>query len=65
MSDAELAAFEESQNFETLLAQSAREMGAGKMRRVYTPVIPQRESADLSQGRLPNCSNIEGCQIRG
>lgn len=30
MSDAELAAFEASQDFEALLVQSAREMGAGK-----------------------------------
>lgn len=37
MSDVELAAFETSQNFEALLAQSARELVAGKTRKVHTP----------------------------
>lgn len=49
MSDAELAAFEASQDFEALLVQSAREMGAGKTRKVYTPVVAARENAGLSQ----------------
>lgn len=49
MSDAELAAFEASQDFDALLAQSAREMGAGKTRKVYTPVVAARENAGLSQ----------------
>jgi putative transcriptional regulator len=39
MSDAELAAFEASYDFEALLVQSAREMGARKTRKVYTPVV--------------------------
>ncbi|MGJ7498259.1 helix-turn-helix domain-containing protein [Variovorax sp. RT4R15] len=49
LSDAKLAAFEASQDFEALLVQSAREMGAGKTRKVYTPVVAARESAGLSQ----------------
>ncbi len=49
MSDAELAAFEASQDFEALLVQSAQEMGAGKTRKVYTPVVAARENAGLSQ----------------
>jgi len=49
MSDAELAAFEASHDFEALLVQSAREMGAGKTRKVYTPVVAARENAGLSQ----------------
>ena len=49
MSDAELAAFEASQDFDALLVQSAREMGAGKTRKVYTPVVAARENAGLSQ----------------
>lgn len=49
MSDAELAAFEASQDFEALLVQSAREMGAGKLRKIYTPVVAAREKAGLSQ----------------
>lgn len=49
MNDAELAAFEASQDFEALLVQSAREMGAGKTRKVYTPVVAARENAGLSQ----------------
>jgi putative transcriptional regulator len=43
LSDAELAAFEASQDLEVLLVQSAREMGAGKTRKVYTPVVVARE----------------------
>lgn len=49
MSDVELAAFEASQDFEALLVQSAREMGAGKTRKVYTPVVAARENTGLSQ----------------
>jgi putative transcriptional regulator len=49
LSDAELAAFEAGQDFEALLVQSAREMGAGKTRKVYTPVVAARENAGLSQ----------------
>ena len=49
LSDAELAAFEAGQDFEALLVQSAREMGAGKTRKVYTPVGAARENAGLSQ----------------
>ncbi|MDP9989804.1 putative transcriptional regulator [Variovorax boronicumulans] len=49
MSDAELTAFEAGQDFEALLVQSAREMGAGKTRKVYTPVVAARENAGLSQ----------------
>ncbi|WP_454907287.1 helix-turn-helix domain-containing protein [Variovorax gossypii] len=47
--DAKLAAFEASQDFEALLVQSARGMGAGKTRKVYTPVVAARENAGLSQ----------------
>lgn len=49
LSDAELAAFEAGQDFEALLVQSAREMGAGKTRKVYTPVGAARENAGLSE----------------
>ena len=65
MSDAKLAAFEASQDLEALLVQSAREMGAGKMRKVYTPVVAPRENSGLSQagfaelldGRRVRCSS--------
>jgi len=49
LNDAELTAFESGQDFEALLVQSAREMGAGKTRKVYTPVVAARENAGLSQ----------------
>ncbi|MEP6723729.1 MAG: helix-turn-helix domain-containing protein, partial [Variovorax sp.] len=49
LTDAELVAFEAGQDFEALLVQSAREMGAGKTRKVYTPVVAARENAGLSQ----------------
>lgn len=49
LTDAELAAFEAGQNFEALLVQSAREMGTGRTRKVYTPVVAARENAGLSQ----------------
>ncbi len=49
MSDAELAAFEARQDFEALLLQSAREMGAGKTRKSYTPIVAARENTGLSQ----------------
>ena len=48
MSDAELAAFEASQDFDALLAQSAREMSDGKTRKVDTPVVAAHEKAGLS-----------------
>ncbi|WP_341889329.1 hypothetical protein [Variovorax sp. YR752] len=48
MSDAELAAFEASQDFDALLAQSAREMSNGKTRKVDTPVVTAHEKAGLS-----------------
>ncbi|MET3496466.1 helix-turn-helix domain-containing protein [Variovorax boronicumulans] len=49
LTNAELEAFEASQDFEALLVQSAREMAAGKTRTVYTPVVAAREAAGLSQ----------------
>jgi len=49
MSDAELAVFEVGRDFEVLLVQSAREMGAGKTRKVYTPLVAARENTGLSQ----------------
>ena len=52
MSDAELAAFEASQDFDALLAQSAREMGDGKTRKVDTPVVRAHEKAGLSLEEL-------------
>lgn len=50
MSDGELAAFEASHDFEALLVQSARELGAGKTRMVYAPVVAPRMSAALHGG---------------
>ncbi|WP_194274080.1 hypothetical protein [Variovorax paradoxus] len=48
MSDAELAAFEASQDFDALLAQSAREMGDGATCKVDMPVVAVHEKAGLS-----------------
>ncbi|MBT2305034.1 helix-turn-helix domain-containing protein [Variovorax paradoxus] len=61
LSDAELAAFEAGQDFEALLVQSAREMGAGKTRKVYTPVVAARENAGLSQARF---AELLGVSVR-
>jgi|GEM_PF-5212947 len=44
MSDAELAAFEAIQDFEALLVQSAREMGAATSLRDAATVAPSAES---------------------
>lgn len=49
LSDAELAAFEASHDFEALLVQSAREMDAGKTRRVYALVVAACEDPSPSQ----------------
>ena len=48
MSDAELTAFEASQDFDALLAQSAREMGDGATCKVDMPVVAAHEKAGLS-----------------
>ncbi len=61
LSDAELAAFEDGQNVEALLVQSAREMGAGKTRKVYTPVVAARENAGLSQAGF---ADLLGVSVR-
>ena len=49
MSDSELIAFEAGQDFEALLAQSAREMGTGNARSVSSPVVVVRKKAKSSQ----------------
>jgi len=51
MSDAELEAFEASQDFEVLLVQSAHEVNAGKTCKVSIPVAV-RESAGLSRMKI-------------
>lgn len=56
MSDVELAAFEASHDFEALLVQPAREMGAGKTRKVYTPVLPRARTQACRKPVLPSCS---------
>ena len=54
LSDPELAAFETSHDFEALLMESAREMGAGETWKVYTPVVVarEREPVPVSLGPL-------------
>jgi putative transcriptional regulator len=47
--DAELVAFEASQDFEALLVQSAREIGAVKTRVVDTSVPAARKNTGVSQ----------------
>lgn len=61
LDDAELAAFEDGQNFEALLVQSAREMSAGKTRKIYTPVVAARENAGLSQASF---AGLLGVSVR-
>ncbi|MET3183972.1 UNVERIFIED_ORG: putative XRE-type DNA-binding protein [Variovorax guangxiensis] len=58
MSDAELAAFEASQDFEALLVQSAREMGVGKTRKIYTHVVAACEDAGLSQAGVAELLDV-------
>ncbi len=62
ISDVEVAAFEASQNFEALLVQSAREMGAGKTRKVYTPVVAAHENAGLSQAGFAELLGVSVCR---
>lgn len=50
MSDAELAAFEASQDVEALLVQSAREMGAGK-----TLIATAQKMPEALRAVDPNC----------
>jgi putative transcriptional regulator len=61
MTDAELIAFESNQDFEALLVQSAREMGSGKTRQVYTPVVAARENTGLSQSGF---ASLLGVSVR-
>lgn len=49
MSDVELTAFEADQDFDALLAQSAREMAAGNTRNVSSPVIVVRKKESSSR----------------
>ncbi|PNG48747.1 Antitoxin igA-2 (plasmid) [Variovorax sp. WDL1] len=49
MTDAELEAWEASRDLEAELLLSARQMAAGKTRKVYTPVAAARQKTGLSQ----------------
>ncbi|MDP9896809.1 DNA-binding transcriptional regulator YiaG [Variovorax boronicumulans] len=49
LNDAELAAFEDSMDFDALLLQSANEMAEGNTHVVYAPAIEARRNLGLSQ----------------
>lgn len=56
LTDAELMVFEAGQDFEALLVQSAREMGARKTRKVDTPSCQRTKMRGGHKPRFPSCS---------
>jgi putative transcriptional regulator len=63
LSAAERVAFEANQDFEALLVQSAREMGAGKTRKVYTPVVAAKTLIAIAE-KMPEALRAVGLDYK-